>query len=169
MNKLDALFDFNATALRVRAQRQEILAANIANADTPNYKARDIDFASSLKKALETNTASATKNSAAGAEASIALATNHAKHLLGGGNAATGSNGNMALTTNHAKHIPGGGGVNEADLLYRPLIQGSVDGNSVDGEVERTAFVDNAIHYEANITMLNAQIKDMNAALSPSS
>jgi len=27
--------------------------------------------------------------------------------------------------------------------------------------------VDNAIHYEANITMLNAQIKDMNAALSP--
>ncbi len=52
-------------------------------------------------------------------------------------------------------------------LLYRPLIQGSVDGNSVDGEVERSAFVDNAIHYEANITMLNASIKDMNAALSP--
>jgi len=52
MDKLDALFDFNATALRVRAQRQEILAANIANTDTPNYKARDIDFAASLKKAL---------------------------------------------------------------------------------------------------------------------
>jgi flagellar basal-body rod protein FlgB len=146
MDKLDALFDFNATALRVRAQRQEILAANIANADTPNYKARDIDFAGSLKKALEANVASAANNAAAG------------------------SNGNLSLTTSHVKHIPGGGGgVNEADLLYRPLIQGSVDGNSVDGEVERTAFVDNAIHYEANITMLNAQIKDMNAALSPSS
>jgi flagellar basal-body rod protein FlgB len=144
MNKLDALLDFNATALRVRAQRQEILAANIANADTPNFKARDIDFASSLKKALESNAASAANNSAAS------------------------SNGNIALTTNHSKHIPGGGGgINEADLLYRPLIQGSVDGNTVDGDVERTAFVDNAIHYEANITMLNAQIKDMNAALSP--
>lgn len=144
MDKLDALFDFNATALRVRAQRQEILAANIANADTPNYKARDIDFAASLKKALEANVASAANN------------------------AAVSSNGNIALTTNHAKHISGGaGGINEADLLYRPLIQGSVDGNSVDGEVERTAFVDNAIHYEANITMLNAQIKDMNAALTP--
>ena len=147
MDKLDALFDFNATALRVRAQRQEILAANIANADTPNFKARDIDFAASLKKALEANMASAANNGAAG------------------------SNGNIALTTNHSKHIPGGGGggINEADLLYRPLIQGSVDGNSVDGEVERTAFVDNAIHYEANITMLNAQIKDMTAALSPTS
>jgi flagellar basal-body rod protein FlgB len=147
MNKLDAVFDFNATALRVRAQRQEILAANIANADTPNFKARDIDFAASLKKALEANIASAANNAAAG------------------------SNGNLSLNTSHTKHFPGGGGtgINEADLLYRPLIQGSVDGNSVDGEVERTAFVDNAIHYEANITMLNAQIKDMTTALSPTS
>jgi len=145
MNKLDALFDFNATALRVRAQRQEILAANIANADTPNFKARDIDFASSLKKALEANAADATNS------------------------AAVASNGGLALATTHSKHISGSGtgGINEADLLYRPLIQGSVDGNSVDGEVERSAFVDNAIHYEANITMLNASIKDMNAALSP--
>jgi flagellar basal-body rod protein FlgB len=148
MDKLDALFDFNATALRVRAQRQEILAANIANADTPNYKARDIDFAASLKKALEANVASAADNAAAGAKGNLSLATSHTKHIPGGG---------------------GGAGINEADLLYRPLIQGSVDGNSVDGEVERTAFVDNAIHYEANITMLNAQIKDMTTALSPTS
>ncbi len=37
----------------MRAQRQEILAANIANADTPGYQARDIDFASQLNKVLE--------------------------------------------------------------------------------------------------------------------
>jgi flagellar basal-body rod protein FlgB len=146
MNKLDALFDFNATALRVRAQRQEILAANIANADTPNFKARDIDFASSLKKALEANVADAANSAAVASNGGLALATTHSKHISGSGT---------------------GGGINEADLLYRPLIQGSVDGNSVDGEVERSAFVDNAIHYEANITMLNASIKDMNAALSP--
>ncbi|MDI5349334.1 flagellar basal body protein, partial [Salmonella enterica subsp. enterica serovar Kentucky] len=36
----------------MRAQRQEILAANIANADTPGYQARDIDFASELKKVM---------------------------------------------------------------------------------------------------------------------
>jgi flagellar basal-body rod protein FlgB len=147
MNKLDALFDFNATALRVRAQRQEILAANIANADTPNFKARDIDFASSFKKALEANVANAANNSTGGLNGTLSLATSHQKHISGDGTK---------------------GGISEADLLYRPLIQGSVDGNSVDGEVERTAFVDNAIHYEANITMLNASIKDMNEALKPS-
>lgn len=140
MNKLDALFDFNATALRVRAQRQEILAANIANTDTPNFKARDIDFAASLQKALETNAA-------------------------GGAN----SKNTSGIATTNKNHMSNNNGINEADLLFRPLIQGSVDGNSVDGEVERTAFVDNAIHYEANITMLNASIKDMNAALSPAS
>lgn len=36
----------------MRAQRQEILAANIANADTPGYQARDLDFASELKKVM---------------------------------------------------------------------------------------------------------------------
>lgn len=75
MNKLDALFDFNATALRVRAQRQEILAANIANADTPNFKARDIDFASSLKKALEANAADAANSAAVASNGGLALAT----------------------------------------------------------------------------------------------
>ena len=144
MNKLDALFDFNATALRVRAQRQEILAANIANADTPNYKARDIDFAASLKRALED------------------------KSTKMGSTTGSNPNGGLEMATSSTKHMSKNGGINEADLLFRPLIQGSVDGNSVDGEVERTAYVDNAIHYEANITMLNASIKDMNAALSPS-
>jgi flagellar basal-body rod protein FlgB len=53
MNKLDAALNFHQTALRVRNQRQEILASNIANADTPQYKARDIDFASTLQNALQ--------------------------------------------------------------------------------------------------------------------
>ena len=43
--------DFQSQALVLRAARQEILAANIANADTPNYKARDIDFAKALSEA----------------------------------------------------------------------------------------------------------------------
>ncbi|KAF1855005.1 hypothetical protein Lal_00004277 [Lupinus albus] len=40
-------------ALRVRNQRQELLASNIANADTPQYKARDIDFQSAMQSALQ--------------------------------------------------------------------------------------------------------------------
>ncbi len=39
-------------ALDLRVKRQEILASNIANADTPYYKARDIDFQSEMQKAL---------------------------------------------------------------------------------------------------------------------
>jgi flagellar basal-body rod protein FlgB len=52
MNKLDAAFQFHENALRIRSQRQELIAANIANADTPNYKARDFDFSSAMQNAL---------------------------------------------------------------------------------------------------------------------
>lgn len=45
-------FSFYKTALDLRQQRQEVLAANIANADTPNYKARDFDFSQALKGAM---------------------------------------------------------------------------------------------------------------------
>lgn len=53
LNKLDAALRFQQEALNLRARRQEVLAANIAHADTPGYQARDIDFASELKKAME--------------------------------------------------------------------------------------------------------------------
>lgn len=46
-DKLDTLGD----ALKLRAQRQQLLAANIANADTPGYKAVDFDFATALNRA----------------------------------------------------------------------------------------------------------------------
>ncbi|MCE1839845.1 flagellar basal body rod protein FlgB, partial [Enterobacter hormaechei] len=52
LDKLDATFQFRQEALALRNQRQEILSANIANADTPGYQARDIDFAAQLKKTL---------------------------------------------------------------------------------------------------------------------
>ena len=58
INKLDAALRFGQEALNLRAQRQEILAANIANADTPGYQARDIDFAGQLNKVLEQGRAS---------------------------------------------------------------------------------------------------------------
>ncbi|MCR8956902.1 flagellar basal body rod protein FlgB [Variovorax sp. S2] len=53
IDKLDAALRFNREALNLRTQRQEVLAANIAHADTPNYKARDFDFASRLTQAVE--------------------------------------------------------------------------------------------------------------------
>ena len=51
VDNLDRMLSFQSEALRLRSQRQELLAANMANADTPNYKAVDIDFASALRNA----------------------------------------------------------------------------------------------------------------------
>lgn len=53
LDKLENTFHFQQEALSIRNKRQEILAANIANADTPGFQARDIDFASELKKTIE--------------------------------------------------------------------------------------------------------------------
>ncbi|QWT46274.1 flagellar basal body rod protein FlgB [Azospira inquinata] len=72
MSKLDQEINFQHQALNLRAYRQQILATNIANADTPNYKARDIDFSSALGAAL------------AGREpSSLALKTTSSRHLNG--------------------------------------------------------------------------------------
>ncbi|HVC49322.1 MAG TPA: flagellar basal body rod protein FlgB [Burkholderiales bacterium] len=48
----DPVMQFYNTALNVRAYREELLASNIANADTPNYQAKDIDFKTALKGAM---------------------------------------------------------------------------------------------------------------------
>jgi flagellar basal-body rod protein FlgB len=49
--KLTASFDFHSQALSLRAERQRVIASNIANADTPGYQARDFDFAAALRAA----------------------------------------------------------------------------------------------------------------------
>ncbi|WP_192458722.1 flagellar basal body rod protein FlgB [Musicola keenii] len=72
LDKIDASFRFMQEALNLRAQRQEILAGNIANADTPGYQARDIDFANELKKAMKQGRAS---------ESSLSLTTTSVRHI----------------------------------------------------------------------------------------
>lgn len=134
IGKLDQYLRFNETALNLRAQRQQLLASNIANADTPNYKARDIDFTSALKGALTRN-----EHSAAAPE----LAKTAGTHL-------SSKNPNT---------------VGGAPLLYRHEKQGNIDGNSVDLDAERNQFADNAIRYEAGLTMINHQIKKLLSAI----
>lgn len=48
MLKLDSIFGVHENALKLRGERVSVLASNLANADTPNFKARDVDFASVL-------------------------------------------------------------------------------------------------------------------------
>ena len=52
MNKLDSTFNFHQTSLRLLGDRQSVLASNIANEETPNYKARDIAFTETLNQIL---------------------------------------------------------------------------------------------------------------------
>jgi flagellar basal-body rod protein FlgB len=54
MNMIDSAFSLHEKALGVRSQRMEILSRNIANADTPNFKAQDIDFKQVLRDTQDT-------------------------------------------------------------------------------------------------------------------
>lgn len=129
--QLDNALRFHQTALNLRAQRQEILAANIANADTPNYKARDIDFGSNLRGALQGRVGRP-----------IALATSSAGHI-----------GASGIATNPY-------------MLYRNEEQASVDGNTVNMDVERANFAENSVQYEASITFINGLLRTMQQAVS---
>jgi len=51
LEQMTARLDFHANALLLRSQRQQVIASNIANADTPGYVARDFDFAQALQSA----------------------------------------------------------------------------------------------------------------------
>ena len=54
-SKLDNALNFHQTALTLRASRQVMLSSNIANADTPNFKAKDIDFTNVLRDVLSSS------------------------------------------------------------------------------------------------------------------
>lgn len=130
ISKLDNALNFHQTALNVRAARQELLSSNVANGDTPNYKARDIDFASVLSDALSPNTKK------------------------------------TGLTTTSQMHISS----NAADsivsqALYRVPQQPSADGNTVEMDAERAKFADNSIKFDASLTFISGQIRNLMTAI----
>ncbi len=77
LNRLTDPLDFQAQALNLRSERQRLIASNIANADTPGYVAREMNFAQALQEA--------TGN---GAPATTLTATQPG-HIGGAGNGAT--------------------------------------------------------------------------------
>ena len=131
VDRLGDALRFQQTALSLRAARQELLASNIANADTPNYKARDIDFASALRNAM------------ADTSAKLPVAQTSPMHLQGNS----------------------GGSIMGAPVMYRKPVQPSADGNTVDMDVERVQFADNALRYEASVRFVSEQMKTMLTAI----
>lgn len=61
---IDQAFGLHARALQLHGQRAETLATNMANADTPGYKARDIDFTAALKDAMQASAPEMTRSNA---------------------------------------------------------------------------------------------------------
>ena len=135
MNRLTNSLDFQAQALTLRAERQRIIAGNIANADTPGYVARDMDFAAALREATGTQAAGST--------------------MVGQGQMGT-TPGQIPIGT---------GSTTELGLKYAAPSQTSMDSNTVDMDRERASFADNAIKYEATLRFINSNVRTTMSAI----
>ena len=139
--------DFQAKALVLRAERQRVIASNIANADTPGYVGRDINFKEAMNAALgETQ---------AGGRLQLSRSNETAASSDG---------------TSHSAHIPlqstlGSLGDGTNSLAYTVQSQPSMDGNSVDLDQERANFVDNSVRYEATLRFINGSSKTILSAI----
>jgi flagellar basal-body rod protein FlgB len=122
----DNLFGINSQALKLWQRRSEVLANNLANADTPGYLARDIDF----RKAL-----------------------------------ATAGTGNVALLAPTPGQIGTSTTPAGAPLEYQVPNQPSMDGNTVDEQVQQAEFAANSVHYQASLSFITAQIHMLRTAI----
>lgn len=135
LDRIDQLMGTLTKATNLRGYRQELLASNIANADTPNYKARDIDFKAALSGAISGR-----------ASGALAMSRTAEKHLGGEGGA--------------VPSAPYG-----AQTLYRTEFQAAVDGNTVNMDVERSAFAENAVQLESSLTFIREEFRRLQTAI----
>ncbi len=123
---------FNVAALQLRSYRQQILASNLANADTPGYQARDVAFDATLREQMQ------------GLQYQPRLALRGSDlHHLGTGRSA----------------------LDGPALLYRAALQTSIDGNTVDPDVERAHFAENTLGFEAAAALLGSTVRSRQMAL----
>jgi flagellar basal-body rod protein FlgB len=125
----DKAFGIHQYTIGARSQRAEVLAANIANADTPGYKARDVDFSALLEQAQ------------------------------GGQSTA------VALTRTNEQHIAGGSSLDSGVMYRTPLEADTGDGNTVDINQERTAFMENSLEFQTSLSFLNSKISVLMRAI----
>lgn len=128
---IDKHLGVHAQALNLRSQRTELLAANLANADTPGFRARDIDFKSALAQA------------SGNAKPGVQLQTTNAAHI-------------------GPKQVSGAPG---PELKYRTPLAPSLDGNTVDAQLEQAAFAENTVRYQATLQFLNSKFRGLMTAI----
>lgn len=124
---LDSYLGTHATAMIVRSKRATVLANNLANADTPGYKAQDLSFKNILNKQ---------------------------------------SDNQISLSGNNKSHI---GTLQSATLsptvMYRVPTQTSQDGNTVQTDIEKSAFTENAIRYQASLQFTQSRVSGLIKAI----
>mgnify|MGYP003663095017 FL=1 len=121
-------------AMQLRAKRAEVLANNLANADTPGFKSRDFNFQSALEQAVASNKVDT-------------------RHSTG-----------LALEQTSTGHIAGHGRMDES-LLYRNPSQPSIDGNTVNSQIEQALYARNSLDYDASFEFLNSKFKGLKGAI----
>lgn len=129
----NAALGIHEQALQLRTQRASILARNLANADTPGFQARDIDFKTVLRRQVQ---------KAEQAARPLAMRATQSEHQL------------------HAYAEE-----EDPDLLYRIPMQPSIDGNTVDQNMEQAEFMRNAMDFEFSFLMLNKKFMGLKKAL----
>ena len=139
LDKMTNQLGFHGNALLVRSERQRSSASNIANADTPGYVGRDVNFTATLKEATE-----ASERSTRSASSRL-TSTSDPRHIP------------LPTVRFHSDR--------DSTLGYAVQTQPSLDNNTVDLDRERANFVDNAVRYEATLRFINGNSKTMLSAI----
>lgn len=132
-----SLFGIHEHALMVRRDRNEVLANNLANSDTPNFKARDIDFRKLINDVYEGQQLG---------KFNPEMNRTNARHIAG--------EGGLAGLSSTAEY-----------LKYRMPTQPSLDGNTVEMHIEKAKFQENAMQYQATLEFIDGKIKSLTGAL----
>jgi flagellar basal-body rod protein FlgB len=127
-------------ALYLRAHRAEVLGNNLANVDTPNFKARDVDFSGLLEQAKQQASGNVSTAQALAAEASQPTRTD-------------------------ARHMSFSFDKGDGDLLYIEPTQPSIDGNTVEEHQEMARFAKNSMDFEASLYFLTTKFKGLQTAI----
>lgn len=137
---LNAYLGIQPDAMQVFSQRANVLAANLANADTPGYKARDINFRAALAAA---DPQGAGANGTSGGPLQMVTT-------------------NPLDVTANAAH----GTVSTAQFLrYRIPLAPSLDGNTVNSQLEEAKFAQNTVRYQAALAIVEQRFRDLNTAI----
>ena len=146
LDKMTNQLGFQGNALILRAERQRIIASNIANADTPGYVARDLNFKEALTQMTQTTASELTGAGVRLNPGASGSASSHRQHI------ALGGVGSSQLA-------------GSSSLAYAIQSQPSVDSNSVDMDRERANFVDNSVRYESTLRFINGSAKGILSAI----